>query len=176
MNADSGAISYSIKIKSKEKVVSYAYLSANKNGSNTIENIDVVNETFKGITLSAPDTVSEGKIKVSGIAPASTDIDLYIDGEKQGTVTSLKNGSWSGEITIADPMDCYTYYIEARCIDEYDADISASKDVGYKENAPELESLTLEYNEHDVSKPVCDEHEWNETKNSIMFRDYSVYI
>ena len=168
VNADSGAISYSIKIKSKEKVVSYAYLSANKNGSNTTENIDVVNETFKGITLSAPDTVSEGKIKVSGIAPASTDIDLYIDGEKQGTVTSLKNGSWSGEITIADPMDCYTYYIEARCIDEYDADISASKDVGYKENAPELESLTLEYNEHDVIK-TCDVMNTNGTKPRIYY-------
>lgn len=41
----------------------------------------------------------KNKIKVSGIAPASTDIDLYIDGERQGRITSLKNGSYSGEIT-----------------------------------------------------------------------------
>lgn len=127
INADSGSISYSIKIKSKENVVSYAYLSANKEEFNAIENIDVVNESFKGITLSAQDTVNEDKIKVSGIAPASTDIDLYIDGERQGRITSLKNGSYSGEITIENPIDCYTYNIEARCIDEYDADISASK-------------------------------------------------
>ena len=95
INADSGSISYSIKIKSKENVVSYAYLSANKEEFNAIENIDVVNESFKGITLSAQDTVNEDKIKVSGIAPASTDIDLYIDGERQGRITSLKNGSYS---------------------------------------------------------------------------------
>ena len=108
INADSGSISYSIKIKSKENVVSYAYLSANKEEFNAIENIDVVNESFKGITLSAQDTVNEDKIKVSGIAPASTDIDLYIDGERQGRITSLKNGSYSGEITIENPIDCYT--------------------------------------------------------------------
>lgn len=98
INADSGSISYSIKIKSKENVVSYAYLSANKEEFNAIENIDVVNESFKGITLSAQDTVNEDKIKVSGIAPASTDIDLYIDGERQGRITSLKNGSYSRRI------------------------------------------------------------------------------
>ena len=61
INADSGSISYSIKIKSKENVVSYAYLSANKEEFNAIENIDVVNESFKGITLSAQDTVNEDK-------------------------------------------------------------------------------------------------------------------
>ena len=168
INADSGSISYSIKIKSKENVVSYAYLSANKEEFNAIENIDVVNESFKGITLSAQDTVNEDKIKVSGIAPASTDIDLYIDGERQGRITSLKNGSYSGEITIENPIDCYTYNIEARCIDEYDADISASKNVSYKENAPELKSLKLEYNEHNIIKS-CDMMNTNGTKPRIYY-------
>ena len=155
VSVDSGSITYDIKIKSKENVVSYAYFSARKNGSDVIENIDVINEAFSGITLSAPNTISSNKVEVSGIAPASKDVDIYVDGVKQSTVKALKNGSWNATVEISNPTDYYTYTVEARSVDEYDADISASQDISYEEKAPQIEELSMKYIENGKTK-VCD--------------------
>lgn len=152
VTSESGEITYSVSIRSKEKIKSYAYLQAYKNGATTQETIGTLNEEFSGITILASDSVKSKEVLVSGISTPSTSVDLYVDGKKQGTVKTIKNGSYSGKINIENPINNMSYKIEARGIDEFDNEITASKYVVYKESSPELKSLKVEWNEHNIMK------------------------
>ena len=172
--SDKGEISYSISVRSKEKIKSYAYLTANKQGTITIENIGTVNEDFTGITLLMPDSTSTKEILVSGMATPDTMVTFYVNGTKQNSVTTLKNGSYEGKIELDNPLDCYTYSVEAKCKDEYEADISAVRNIVYKESNPELVGLKLKYNEHDVIK-TCDLMENSVAKPKIYYVPNSTF-
>lgn len=154
VSENSGELSYSVNVRSKERLKSYAYLSYRKNNQIGIENIGTLNEDFTGITISAADNTKTKEISVSGITTPSTNVTLYVDGEAQDTVTSLKNGAYSGVVKLKNPKDKCSYYIEAKGVDEYENEIIATKEIMYEDKAPELQSLKVEYNEHDNIKSV----------------------
>ena len=153
-SGNSCELNYSIKVRSKEKIVSYAYVSANKQGNSVVENIGTINEEFTGISLNLPDTVDTTDITLTGIATADSEVELYVNGSKVTSVTSLKNGAYSGAVTLSEPIDGYPYTIEAKCKDEYDNELSAKRTIIYKKNAVKLNSLTLEYYEHTTKKSI----------------------
>ena len=174
VSSDTGEITYSVSVRSKEKIKSYAYLSATKEGVTTIENIDAINEEFTGITLLMPDTTSTNEVNVSGVTTPSSKVTFYVNGKEQDSVVSLKNGSYSGKIQLENPIDCYTYRVEAKCTDEYDAEISAARNVVYKESSPELVGLEMKYNEHNVIK-TCDLMNTNGIKPKIYYLPESTF-
>ena len=151
---NSASITYSVFVRSKEKIKSYAYLSAKKEGKRITETIGAINEDFTGITISASDNTKTKEISVSGITTPSTNVTLYVDGEAQDTVKSLKNGAYSGIVKLKNPKDKCSYYIEAKGVDEYENEIIATKEIMYEDKAPELQSLKVEYNEHNNIKSV----------------------
>ncbi len=165
---DAGKIVYNIKIKSKEPMISYAYLSANKNGNTEVENIDVINETFQGITISAAETVGSKEFDISGIGPIASAIDIYLDGNKIKTVNSSKTGSWSADVSLEAPVDNYVYSMEAKSIDEYGTEISAATNVSYRISAPKLHTFKVKYQEHEETKS-CDLLNAKEVKPKIYY-------
>ena len=174
VSSDSGEITYCVSVRSKEKIKSYAFLSATKEGVTTIENIDAINEEFTGITLLMSDITSTNEVNVSGVATPSSNVTFYVNGEEQDSVVSLKNGSYSGKIKLENPIDCYTYRVEAKCTDEYDSEISATRNVVYKESSPELVGLEMKYNEHNVIK-TCDLMNTNGVKPKIYYLPESTF-
>ena len=151
VSKDEGTVTFSVSVSSQDQLTSYAYLSAVKSGegSATKENIDVLNDSVRALTINADEKVNADTFDVSGIGPANTAIDLYVNSEKVNTVQSLKNGSWKGTVKLRDPQNYYPYTVEAKTAD---GSLSAKKTVSYVEDAPSLTSLDMEYNEHNVTK------------------------
>ncbi len=152
VSQDSGEISFSVSVKSKEKIKSYVYLEAKKQGTTTLETIGALNEDFSGISIQSEDRVKKDQVFVSGLSTPSTNVSLYVDGEKQDTVKTLKNGSYSGTIRINNPTNNMSYKVEAKGVDEQNNEIETSKKILYKESTPEITSLVVEWNEHNIKK------------------------
>ena len=147
-------INYSVKVRSKENIVSYAYISATKKGMTTTENIGTLNEEFDGLTLNVADVVSSSQMQISGVAPGTENVDIYVDGIKKTTTSPLKNGFYNAEVVLDNPIDEYPYTIEVKTIDEYENEISVSKNIIYQNAAAQLNSLVLEYYEHTTKKQL----------------------
>ena len=103
------------------------------------------------------------KLKISGVAPVESDVDIYIDDEKLATLHTNKVGNYSGEVTIPDPQNETAYTIKAVAKDNNGQEITAEKTVMYQKNAPELTEFTMTYNgkTYDLM---------SEKKSNIVFR------
>ncbi len=146
-----GKLTFSVKVSSQNDLLSYATLSFKRNRVIEKEIIGILSEEVKALTVDAPDTVSQNQIKLSGIAPASADLNLYIDGEDAGTVTASKAGLWFATVTIDDPVDYNDYTVEVQCKKAGETLIQ-SVNVMYFSGEPELSSFVMKYNEHNVIK------------------------
>ncbi|MBR1693652.1 MAG: fibronectin type III domain-containing protein, partial [Lachnospiraceae bacterium] len=151
---NSATVTYSVSLRDKEKIVCYAYVTAYKEGKYTRETIGAINEDFSGISLSVPDVVNSSSVNVSGITTPSTSVQIYVYDKLQKTIRSMKTGTYSEDISIDDPKDGYPYLFEARGVDEYGNEISASQEVTYEEMSPNLTSLLLDYKESATDKEI----------------------
>ena len=125
--------------------------------------IDIINEDYDLISLNADDVVSTNNIKISGVAPVESNVEIFVDDEKITTLKSNKSGNYNGTITLPSLSNETTYKIKAVTSDKNDKTISAEKSVSYVENAPELTEFKMYYNGgvYDLL---------NEKKNSVTFR------
>lgn len=154
VGSDSATATFSVSLREKEKITSYAYVSANKEGEYQEEVIGVINEDFSGISISLPETTNKKDIEISGITTPSTRVEVFVDGRSKGTTNALKTGSYSKKISIDNPQDGFSYTVEVRGIDKNGNVISAVEEVTYEESAPSLSSFVLNYKEGSADKRV----------------------
>ena len=159
VSADSGTIRFNAKANENRAVYGYAAINATKNDGEVIrEIIGIVNEDAVVLTLNAPEKTSQTTVDVSGIAPASSIVELYVDGEHAGSPESSKAGLWNANIALASPEEYSRHTIEAKYVDIDGKEYIQSSEVVYNSGTPEVTSLKLYYgsNSHDNSSKYCE--------------------
>ena len=168
INKMSGDIKYSIKIKEQSNISSYATINFKRNNQLEKEIIGIINEKNDIFTIEAPEIVSSKDVSVSGLAPASSNIVIEIDGKKVDTALTSKAGNWSADLQLNNTSSYKEYNITAKCL-EGNSDIEAKNiTVTYHEGEPSLKSLKMHYNEHNVTK-TCDLLKTNEITPVIYY-------
>ena len=164
----SGDIKYSIKVKEQSNISSYATINFKRNNQLEKEIIGIINEKNDIFTIEAPEIVSSKNVSVSGLAPASSNIVIEIDGKKVDTALTSKAGNWSADLQLNNTSSYKEYNITAKCL-EGNSDIEAKNiTVTYHEGEPSLKSLKMYYNEHNVTK-TCDLLKTNEITPVIYY-------
>lgn len=146
VTAKSGKISFNLKIEDDCKLRTYAILNYRMNNQNDYDIIDVINEDIQLVTLNADDVVSQDTITVSGLAPANSNVDVFIDDNKAVTLKANKAGSYSGDIIISEPENSRVYSVKAVSTDKNGNVITAENKIKYMDDAPELTEFTMIYN------------------------------
>ena len=154
VNDFQGTIKFAIKITSGQSLQSYAVFICNQGGIKEQELINYVNEPISGLTLSVPSVTSDHVIDVSGMAPASSEVSIYIDGIEIKRVYASKAGNWNSSLIIPDIKEYNSYTISATCQNDSTTLTQAAETI-YMPNNATLTSFKMYYNEHQVIKS-CD--------------------
>ena len=150
---DSGTLKFSLHMTAQGSLFSYAVLLRTKDGV-AGKDVGILNDKVNVLTLNAPDTVTMDTVTVSGLAPASAEVKLSVNGSAQQTVTASKAGSWSGTVTLPSPKDYYSYTILAEC-QSGDTLMQQSAAVTYHAEEPTVTDFKMYYTENDKIRS-CD--------------------
>ena len=90
---------------------------------------------------------NDGTVTVEGIAPPSSNVDIYVGDELVGSAASVKSGNYSAEISIPSPVNYNKYTITARSQKD-SGQVEASAEVAYQDAVPTLSSLYMYYTDH----------------------------
>ena len=151
---DSGTLKFSLHMTAQGSLFSYAVLLRTKDGVSGKDIVGILNDKVNVLTLNAPDTVTMDTVTVSGLAPASAEVKLSVNGSAQQTVTASKAGSWSGTVTLPSPKDYYSYTILAEC-QSGDTIMQQSATVTYHAEEPTVTDFKMYYTENDKIRS-CD--------------------
>lgn len=151
VTAKSGKVSFSVKKTSSGNLTSYVQFFFQRQNGWERDLLGIVNEPVKELTLHVSDTVGTPEVKVSGLAPASRQVDLYVDGKLSRSLQANKAGFYEGEVTLNDPENYTSYQITAKCKNDA-SELSVSSEVMYQNEIPEMTGLKVKYNEHQVIK------------------------
>ena len=150
-----------------QNLYSYAALSAIENDESITEVLGILNEKVNVLTLNAPETFVSDTVSVSGVAPASAEITVLVDGVEQTVVTTSKAGNWSADISINSPVEYADYTITAQCIVD-DVTMEQNANIEYRVGDPVLRGFVMSYNEHNIIK-TCDFMDTYGTKPVVYF-------
>ena len=151
---DSGTLKFSLHVTAQGNLFSYAVLVRTKDGASGKDIIGILNDSVNVLTLNAPDTATTASVTVSGLAPASAEVKLSVNGSAQQAVTASKAGSWSGTVTFPSPEDYHSYTILAEC-QSGDSLMQQSASVTYHAEEPTVTDFKMYYNEHSITRS-CD--------------------
>ena len=154
VNDVKGSIKFAIKISAWQNLQSYAAFVYNRGGIKEQELIDYINEPISGLTLSVPSVISDNVIEVSGLAPASSEVCIYLDGVELQRVSSSKAGNWKSSLIIQDIQEYKSYTISVSCQNE-STTLTQASETTYLPNNAALTSFKMYYNEHQIIKS-CD--------------------
>ena len=136
-----GTIKFSAKVVEDRDIRSYALLTYRRGNSNKQEIIGVIDESVDMFTLYAEKLTSSRKVRVEGVAPAESDVGIYVDGTLQTTVKSNKVGAYMADITLAGTSAEQMYTITANCTTLEGDILTATHTVKYQQEAPKLTGL-----------------------------------
>ena len=142
-----GDVTFCVKPMEYNALLTYAKMNFMEAGENRSEIIGVVNCSVPSLTLKVDDRTNSANVKVEGIAPPSSKVELYLEDTLLKTVTSIKTGKYSTTVTIPDPQNYNNYTITAKTIKD-DAEVTADATVMYEESAPMLNNLIMYYGDH----------------------------
>ncbi|MBQ6489427.1 MAG: leucine-rich repeat protein [Solobacterium sp.] len=134
----SGSLRFNLQFSSNERSDTYAVYRTRKGVYDVVGSF---NNVFTGVSLIAPDQTSETTVSVSGIAPSLSEVELYVDGELQTTVTAKKNGSYHGSVNVPDSKEYFPYTVTAKKKGTSDDKEIAEKTVTYFSGTPEIRSF-----------------------------------
>ena len=146
VNSEKGIINYDLSVDADCVLNTYAVLNYRLDDGYGCDIIDVLNDEFEIITLNADEVVSSEKVNVSGIAPASTDVKIYVDGKLAATVKSNKAGMYTAEVNIGASENDAEHTIKTETTGKDGEKVSANSVVKYQSDAPELTSFKMDYN------------------------------
>ena len=142
----SGRITFNLEVEDDCKLCTYAILNYSLSNGDGYDIIDVINEEYELITLNSDDIVSSSNVNVSGIAPASANVNVYVNDSLALTVQANKAGLYSADINLDNSADGSVFKIKTETTSNNGKTISAQKTVTFTENAPELSGFSMEYN------------------------------
>ena len=148
----SGTIRFCVKILSQNTISGFAALNFYRAGNDSKEILGIINEDVPVFTIDVPERTSENRFNVSGAAPAASSIELQVGNNEKVTVSASKAGNWRAVLTIDEPKDYYEYKIKAVCTTPSGTQETRTASVIYVQGEPSINSLIINYNEHNVNK------------------------
>ena len=139
-----GKVAFNLSFTGESKVVTYATLNYDWNGSSNYDIIDIINNDIPVIAVYSDEITSSETVHVTGMAPVSTEVRLAVDNTNISTVHSNKAGFFSTDIRIPSPENDKVYSISASA-EYFGKTIKNETKIKYRENAPELISFTMDY-------------------------------
>ena len=147
LEVNSGAITFCVKPTEYTKLLSYAKMDFSENGEKKSEIIGVVNASIPDISIKADTLTGSEKVTVEGIAPPSSEVELYVGDDLITKTNSVKSGNYKTEVTIPSPQNYDKYTITAKTKSKGN-DVSADATIMYQEGAPSLKALNMYYGDH----------------------------
>ena len=167
VSENSGTLKFTLSVKSQGKLYSYATLRCDVDGEQNKEIIGILNDQANVLTIHAPEITPNSSVAVNGLAPASSEVTLYVNGEEQKTIGVSKAGNWNGIVTLPSPVDYHSYTITAVCT--FDGSTMEQKaKVMYRENEATITDFVMHYNEHNVIM-TCDLLNMGNIKPKVYF-------
>ncbi len=123
-----------------------AQLSYQKDGKTVSENIGAINVNVPVLTLTANHVTSRSYSRISGIADPNSRVIAYLDDVVVGQVKIKKDGSYTFDVPLVNPVDHGTYTIKVKAIASEGQEISETTTVRYEKNYPELVNFIMSHN------------------------------
>ena len=167
VTTETGRVTVSFKrTESGTNTVSYAVMNYTVNNSRSYDIIGILNYNVPTISLETGKNTNSPTIKVSGIAPASSSVDIYADDVLVGTFNSNKVGLYEGEVSLPNPADNHNYIVKAQS--KEDESLCAETSVNYSLNNPVVKEFTMTYNgrDYDLTSNII---------NSLLFEPFYSY-
>ena len=139
---DRGSLRFVIQMQEQKGLISYAAMSMVKDGTEAKEVIGILNDTVNVLTLHAPEVSASAEVPLSGIAPASAQVTLSVNGTVAKTVTASKAGNWSAAVTLPSPLDYHTYTVTASCAEDGET-MEQTVAVTYHEGEPSVTGFAM---------------------------------
>ena len=137
INNPSGTIRFSAQATEQVDIRSYAILQYGR----TREVIGVVDESVHFFSFTTEEFTSSKEIQLTGMGPAQTEVEIYVDNELAETVTTNKAGDYLADVELKTSDSFHRFNIEARSVDRNGEPLSFSMQVAYSEKAPALKGF-----------------------------------
>ncbi|MGF6989667.1 putative repeat protein (TIGR02543 family) [Lachnospiraceae bacterium PM6-15] len=141
-----GSITLSINALTNGNILSYAVLDYKEDGKTKTNVIDIVSTKYSALTLHVDDVTSTAKFRVSGVASSGENVKLEVEEGSSIVVTAKADGTYTGELEIAEPKEYKQYNVKASS--EADPEKIASSMISYSAKTPRLTEFKLFYNKH----------------------------
>ena len=139
----------------------FAQLSYQKGSKKISENIGAINVFVPFLTLIANRETSRSYSRITGITDPNDQLIAYLDDVAAGQIKVKKDGSYSFDVPLVDPVDNKEYTIKVVSISSAGQGISETATVRYEKKTPELTNFTMRHNgftynlkEHQDKAPV----------------------
>jgi len=144
-------LTFSVKPHEYSDFALYARMEFDKDYKPQTEVIGASLFKMPELSVSAPTRTSDDSVAVGGFTVPSTKVDIYLDDQYVTSTTSLKTGRYNTNITLPEAEQYNSYNIKA-VASTSTGDKEAQTSIMYDGNTPMLNSLTLEYYEHEELK------------------------
>lgn len=135
-----GKIRFSINPGSDGKVLSYAFMSYKNAKESKKDIIGVINEKRTVLSINTNNVTNKPTIEIFGVAPADTELSIFVNDIPAGTAKSKKNGSYAAQADIPNAVDGKVYTVKVQC-----AKTAASTKVKYSAGEPMLSEFSMYY-------------------------------
>ncbi|MBR6096952.1 MAG: leucine-rich repeat domain-containing protein, partial [Oscillospiraceae bacterium] len=145
VTASSGEVRFSLKPIRYEQFSSYCKLNFREGNSDRSLVLGVVHAELPVLSIVAKGETSALAIEVNGVTIPENSVDLYVNGQKQTTVTANKAGDYYATLSLNDASDGKRFVLSASTQSNGNP-ISAQTTVIYREGSPVLTQFVMEHN------------------------------
>ena len=139
----------------------FAQLAYQKDGQKVAEVIGATNVTVPVLTLTANKATSRTYSRISGVADPTDQVTAYLDGQSVGAIKVKKDGTYTLDIPLVNPVNDKEYTIKVVAISPEGHELAETTTVRFEEKLPELENFIMRHNgyiynmkEHQGKAPV----------------------
>ena len=145
VTASRGEVRFSLKPIRYEQFSSYCKLNFREGNSDRSLVLGVVHAELPVLSIVAKGETSALAIEVNGVTIPENSVDLYVNGQKQTTVTANKAGDYYATLSLNDASDGKRFVLSASTQSNGNP-ISAQTTVIYREGSPVLTQFVMEHN------------------------------
>ena len=145
VTASSGEVRFSLKPIRYEQFSSYCKLNFLEGNNDRSLVLGVVHAELPVLSIVAKGETSALAVEVNGVTIPENRVDLYVNGQKQTTVTANKAGDYYATLRLNDVSDGKRYVLSASTQSNGNP-ISAQTTVIFREGSPVLTQFVMEHN------------------------------
>ena len=145
VSASEGSVRFSLKPLRYELFTSYGKITYDDGTTNRTEVLGVVHAELPVLSIIAKGETSALSIEVNGVTIPNSSVDLYVNGQKQQTVTANKAGDYYATLNLDTVSDGKRYVLSASTLSN-GSTITSETTVIYREGSPVLTEFIMAHN------------------------------